>query len=529
MSKKPDKPELSRNDTEEELAHLALQEQQTHPAEALLHEFQAQQIELEMQNEELRRTQAALEETRDRYVDLYEFAPLGYLTLSRGGTITEVNLTGARLLGVERKQLLHRSFDSFVIPEQHDRWNRLLSNTLQRSGANSCMLTLAKDDGECIQVHLDSQSLMTDGRPSSVSVALTDITLLARTEDSLHEWQQFVEYASWGMAIGDVTNQTLKRVNPAFAKMHGYSVEEMIGKKSIDLFASESKAGYAQYFNTLLDAGYHAFECVRLRNDGSTFPAVMDASIIKGFDGKANYIVSVKDFTERKDAERRMRELTAHIQTIREEEKAIIAREIHDDLGGTLTALKMEAYWLAEELSASNKAEPLLRHVELISQLTENAVNVTRRVITGLRPTILDDLGLLAALEWQAEQFYKHTGISCRVNGIEDKDKLDKQCSIALFRIFQETLTNVARHSGASRVEVEFHCCDEEAMLSVSDNGCGLPDGHTVASTSYGLRGMNERVAQLGGKISFGSRPGGGYTVTATLPLYVDRRKEERA
>src|SRR3989338_5944773 len=216
MSKKPDKPELSRNDTEEELAHLALQEQQTHPAEALLHEFQAQQIELEMQNEELRRTQAALEETRDRYVDLYEFAPLGYLTLSRGGTITEVNLTGARLLGVERKQLLHRSFDSFVIPEQHDRWNRLLSNTLQRSGANSCMLTLAKDDGECIQVHLDSQSLMTDGRPSSVSVALTDITLLARTEDSLHEWQQFVEYASWGMAIGDVTNQTLKRVNPAF-------------------------------------------------------------------------------------------------------------------------------------------------------------------------------------------------------------------------------------------------------------------------------------------------------------------------
>src|SRR5574340_980408 len=108
-------------------------------------------------------------------------------------------------------------------------------------------------------------------------------------------------------------------------------------------------------------------------------------------------------FAEHRLAERQLRDLSAHLQYVREEEKASIAREIHDDLGGTLTALKMEAYWLAEELSANQETEPLLKHVELMSQLTENAVNVTRRVITGLRPTILDDLGMLAAIEWQAE------------------------------------------------------------------------------------------------------------------------------
>jgi len=267
-----------------------------------------------------------------------------------------------------------------------------------------------------------------------------------------------------------------------------------------------------------------------IRKDSTAFTGLVNATAI--YDSGGNYVMSrstIIDITERKRAKRRMQDLSAHLQTVREEEKASIAREIHDDLGGTLTALKMEAYWLAEELSAIKETEPLLKHVELMSQLTENAVNVTRRVITGLRPTILDDLGLLAALEWQAEQFRKHTGIGCRVNGIDDKVKLDSQYAIVLFRIFQESLTNVARHSGASRVEVEFHGGYDEVMLSISDNGRGLPEGHTVASGSYGMRGMSERVEQLGGRISFGSPPGGGFSVTVILPLPIENKEGEEA
>lgn len=519
MNKKPDNPEQLRAVAEAKLAHTQLKASQARPAEELLHELQVHRIEMEMQNEQLREAQEALEESRDRYADLYEFAPVGYLTLTREGKISEANLTGARLLGMERKKLLQRRFNHFVSPWQHETWNLMFAATLRQCEPKGCELMLKKADGECFCAHLDCLCLETKGGQKVVRVAFTDITCQRRAEDSLREWQQFAEYASWGMAIGEVQNVTIMRVNPAFAEMHGYAVEEVKGMKSIDFFAPQSRAAFVEYFKHLLDAGHHTFECMRLRKDGSTFPAVVDASVMHGFEGKANYIVSVKDVTERKDVEQQLRELTAHIQSIREEEKANIAREIHDDLGGTLTALKMEAYWLAEEMSVRKEAEPLLKHVELISQLTDNAVNVTRRVITGLRPTVLDDLGLLAALEWQAGQFHNHTGIACRVNCIEDKTKLDRLYSIALFRIFQEALTNVARHSGATRVEVEFHSSDEEVLLSVSDDGRGLPDGHTVSPTSYGVRGMYERVEQLGGKIKFESPPGGGFNVTVTLPL----------
>ncbi|HEU0282349.1 MAG TPA: MASE1 domain-containing protein, partial [Gallionella sp.] len=167
-------------------------------------------------------------------------------------------------------------------------------------------------------------------------------------------------------------------------------------------------------------------------------------------------------FTEHSLVERQLRDLSAHLQNVREEEKASIAREIHDDLGGTLTAIKMDIYWLARGLPAGKESAPLFERVESMSQLLDNAVGVTRRVITELRPTILDDLGLLAAIEWQAAQFQKRTGIECRVSCIEDMGNLDKQRSIALFRIFQEALTNVARHSGATRAEVEFHHGGEE-------------------------------------------------------------------
>lgn len=527
MSKKPGHPDQLRAAAEKKLASSPKLDQSS--AEELLHELQVHQIELEMQNEQLRMAQIALEKSRDRYVDLYEFAPVGYLTVTRDGLIGEINLTGTRLLGMERNKLLRRRFVSFVVPEQRDHWNRLFVDTLQSSGTNSCELTLAKTEGERLQARLDCVCLAKNDKPSVVRIALTDITRQSRAEDALHEWQQFVECASWGMAIGDVKNRTFRRVNPAFAKMHGYTMEELLGMQSIDLFAPENRDDYTRYYDSMFKAGYHSFETMRLRKDGSTFPAVMDASIVKGFDGAANYIISVKDITQRKANEQRMNELAEHLQNVREEEKANIAREIHDDLGGTLTALKMETYWLAEELSASKETEPLLKHVELISQLTENAVNVTRRVITGLRPTILDDLGLLAALEWQAQQFRDHTGIACRVNSVEDKVNLDRQRSIALFRIFQETLTNVARHSGASSVEVEFCCGDKEVMLSVCDNGCGLPDGHTVAPTLYGVRGMCERARQLGGRIKFDSPPGGGFNVTVTLPLPENIKKEDKA
>lgn len=220
--------------------------------------------------------------------------------------------------------------------------------------------------------------------------------------------------------------------------------------------------------------------------------------------------------------ERQLRDLSLHLQAVREEEKTSIAREVHDDLGGTLTSLKIEVYWMVDKLSANKEAAPVLEHIASMSQLIDSAVSAMRRIITDLRPTVLDDLGLLAALEWQCAQFHQRTGIEYRVNCIEDKGKLDKQYSIVLFRIFQEALTNVSRHSGASKVEVEYHHNDDEAVLSVIDNGRGVQENHIIPSNSYGIRGMRERVEQLHGKIKFDTPPGGGFSVTVILPLPAD-------
>lgn len=221
-------------------------------------------------------------------------------------------------------------------------------------------------------------------------------------------------------------------------------------------------------------------------------------------------------------AEQELRELSKHLLTVREEEKASFAREIHDDLGGTLAGLKMDAYWLTQKLETGKAMEPLRACAQSMVGLLDNAILATRRIITDLRPTLLDDLGLKEALKWQAAEFQKRTGIECRITcdeGNNCEGKLDGLLSINLFRIFQEALTNAARHSGASFVKASLCRDDKEIVMLVSDNGRGPPKGLAIPSTSYGLRGMRERVMQLGGKISFDTPPGGGFRVMAVLPL----------
>jgi len=529
MSKKPGKETQLRATAEAILTNKPKAKLEQCSPEQLLHELQVSRIELETQNEELRQTQNAMEESRDLYVDLYEFAPVGYITLTREGLISEINFTAAKLLGAPRNKLLHHRFSPCVAARHRDLWDRLFVRVFQHSEIQSCELSIEHGDGYNRHAHVSCICVKKEGAPPVVRVTLSDITYLRQAEETMREWQQFVDCAHWGMIIGRADDRAIKQVNPAYARMHGYTMEELRGIKTDSLFAPESRANLPQYNEYLRSPGCYTFECVRLRKDGSTFPAIVDVSTIETADGETLYIANVTDTTERKQMERQLRELAAHLQTAREEEKASIAREVHDDLGGTLTALKMEACWMAEELDENIEKATILKHIESMVGLIDDATNVTRRIITGLRPCILDDLGLLAALEWQAKQFHKHTGIECRVNfdkGLDGDKKLDKTISINLFRIFQEALTNVSRHSRATKVAVEFHYTDKDIMLSISDNGCGLPDNFVVPGNSYGILGMTERVQQLGGKIKFDRPPGGGYAVTVIMPLPVMINKE---
>lgn len=333
-----------------------------------------------------------------------------------------------------------------------------------------------------------------------------------------------------GVVVTDANNKIL-RVNRSFTEITGYTNEDAIGKTPGMLHSGRhDREFYHNMWQVLERDRFWSGEVWNRRKNGDIYPEWLTITAVLGTEGQiTNYVGIFSDITDRKAGEQQLRKLTAHIQTAREEEKTRIAREIHDDLGGTLTALKMEAYHLAGKLSGNEQTAHLLERVESMTQLIDNAVGVTRRVISDLHPTILDDLGLVAALEWQCGQFHKRTGITCVVNGAEDKDderELDKILAINLFRIFQEALTNVAQHSDATKMNVEFHQGDDEVVLSISDNGRGLPKKHIIAQTSYGMRGMRERVAQLDGQIIFDSPPGGGLRVTVILPLAAGQDKE---
>lgn len=211
-----------------------------------------------------------------------------------------------------------------------------------------------------------------------------------------------------------------------------------------------------------------------------------------------------------------LRALSRHLQSIREEEKARIAREVHDELGSTLTALKMDLDWLGEHLTgapgqvAQTKAE--------MDSLLEAAVAATRRIVTDLRPSILDDLGLSAALRWQAAEFRKHTDMRIDVETLASDQGISREAALTLFRIFQETLTNVARHAKATQVAVSLSVTDTAFVLQIRDNGVGVSDEDLRKPTSHGIRGMRERAQQLGGDVSVVGTPGTGTTVVISVP-----------
>jgi signal transduction histidine kinase len=210
-----------------------------------------------------------------------------------------------------------------------------------------------------------------------------------------------------------------------------------------------------------------------------------------------------------------LRSLTARLESLREEERARIAREVHDELGGALTAIKMDLSRLARRPGRDVPAA-LADTIGLI----DSTVQTVRRIATDLRPALLDDFGLVAAIEWQVEEFARRTGIPCEVElGVESVD-LDQAAGTALFRVLQEALTNVARHAEATRVVVTLAQRPGALVLSLADNGRGFAVEAPAQTASLGLAGMRERVFSIAGEIDIQSAPGAGTTVTVTIPFH---------
>jgi two-component system, NarL family, sensor histidine kinase UhpB len=219
-----------------------------------------------------------------------------------------------------------------------------------------------------------------------------------------------------------------------------------------------------------------------------------------------------------RESHEQLRALSTYLQTVREEERTRIAREVHDELGQALTSCKLDLSWIANKLPAELK--PLMDKARALTVHIDSTIQTVRRISSELRPGVLDHLGLVAAIEWQANEFQNRTGIRCDVHARVREPLPDQNLATTFFRIFQETLTNVIRHAGATHVWVDLREADGHITLEVKDNGRGIDRTEIFNTKSMGLLGMRERAALLGGIFKIGSAPQGkGTRVRVSIPV----------
>jgi PAS domain S-box-containing protein len=327
-------------------------------------------------------------------------------------------------------------------------------------------------------------------------------------------------------AVIGLHNRMFIFANDAVQSVFGWRPEELIGRGVRILYRSDwefEEIGHRFYRELSAQRTFHQdFPC--RRKDGSDILCMIRASRIGETLREGRIVVTYEDITERIAAEEELersrealRSLSAHLQTVREEERTRIAREIHDELGQAMTALKMDLIWIKKRTPAGLR----LLHAKLgqMAGLADTTIETIRRIATELRPGLLDDLGLAAAIEWQAGDFANRAGIPCETSLETDDRDLDRDLATALFRIFQETLTNIARHAAATRVAVRLERSRERIVLTVADNGRGISRRQSEDGRSFGIIGMRERAHLWGGELRILGSRGEGTTVTVDIPL----------
>ena len=320
-------------------------------------------------------------------------------------------------------------------------------------------------------------------------------------------------------------HQRMTKVNSAIVTQFNASTpDELIGKTPAEFFAHDlprAKARWRQFF----DSGHYHNETDERRLDGSPMRIEGDYIVIYDAIGRiAGHFGIQRDVTDRHLASEQirasraeLRALASRLQKVREEERTGIAREIHDELGQALTGLKLDIAWMKHRLPRDH--EVMAQCVSIIQRI-DQTLTAVRRIATELRPSVLDQLGLAAALEWQGQEFATRTGIEVDMDISVDGAAIPDDLGSSVFRILQESLTNVARHAYAKRVHISLAQMPEVLTLEVTDDGVGIrQEDHQQTTMSLGLIGMRERALACGGSFSMSSQQDHGTTVLLVVPL----------
>lgn len=470
----------------------------------------------------------ARKEERELYEALFQESPGMYIVTRdrRGGPVIErCNARFLHTLGWTNDEVIGRPLADFYAPTSRERLESYGYQQALRGRLIDEERELVTRDGRVITTIIHAVPVTDcDGNVTGTRGLFTDITERKRAEEQVAFQASLLEQVHNGVIAVDSDNK-ITYWNKYAEELYQWKSEEALGKSIVELLSPEKMKSIAMHNIAVLHReGHWEGEFNVKRKNGTTIPAFIINTILKDASGKNIGILGISaDITDRKRAEEALRQshadlrsLAARLHDIREEERAKMARTVHDELGQTMTALKMDLSWLRRHLPDDDTS---------LQQLTDSMVETCDATIARvctmaeeLRPPGLDQLGLTAAIEWEVRKFEQRNGISCELDCSIEDTEVDQNLSMATFRILQEALINVARHAEATRVEVRLEQTDGTLVLSVQDYGRGFADLGSAAR-SLGIVGMQERAIARGGELTIENVSEKGARVTLRVPL----------
>jgi PAS domain S-box-containing protein len=466
----------------------------------------------------------------DRYAELCGFLPWGYLVLDDATRIEEINAAGAALLGRPRGQLLGASLQTYLSDHCVEALLDALGRSIVTSAAQRTPLELRSRDGHTRNVDVHVQHFAS-GTGTRYRVALLDVTEMRRANLALrgavHEMRDLYQNAPCGYHSLDPEGVIIQ-INDTELRWLGYERDELVHRvKLTELMPDRCRAGFDAAFVSLKQGGeVRVLEVELLCKDASVLPSLISATALVDSTGRfVESRASVFDVTRRKAAEeeagryaQRLKGMASRAAEAQENERRALGRELHDRVGQNLTALNINLNILKGALPA-NAAAALRTRLDDSLALVDSTVESMRDVMTELRPAVLDDYGLTAMLHWFAEESGRRSGLSIEVQGGDPAPRLAPPVERALFRIVQESLTNVVKHARARRVTLRLEPQERSFRLSVIDDGCGFDEAQERGGNhhGWGLMIMRERAEGIGGRMRVDSAPGQGTRVSVEL------------
>lgn len=480
------------------------------------------------------RIEHELRESREQWRSLIETAPDIVMTVDEEARLLFINRVPE---GLNREQVIGQSVLDFVIPEHRTIVMQAIERVFAGEPHVDYELEANGNNGQVVWWSSRCGPVYHHNHIDSVIIITRDISERHKMEQALQQSEQMnrsvVSVLAEGIVVQD-SNGVIISSNKAANDILGRQEEETDGKVSTD-----SDWAVIREDGTRFPGDEHP-AMVALATGRSQRGVVMGVMRPEGervwisvnadpiLDESGDHVISVvssfTDITEKRQAELELREsqaqlkaLTSHLQEVREDEKEMIAREVHDELGSTMTAMKLGMSWIDQHIGES---DPVLQEkVETISRQLEKAVVTVRRLVTQLRPTLLDDLGLWAAIEWQLREFSKYTHIEVRDNlHCQQVEMVNRNKALAIYRVIQEALTNIAKHAQATTIHLDCWDRDDVLHITLEDNGIGLTEKTVISPTSHGLRGMSERISTVGGKLEILGTAGEGTVIAIEVP-----------